>query len=247
VLLDSLAALAHRWDRTGCGPVTHDVTCEAEPVGRRRTLLLAVALVDVVALVAVAVWWFVLRDDGKTVPAAEAAAALDRIVEAAPSDENSDLDVCPLGEVEDAISALGLDGDALARRSQQVRVGEESYAVQPGVACYAEDEPEDPDDELGVGLQAARAPVGGREESLERGLPGGDLTIEGEPERHHDGTVLRFCWQVPEERRLCAAEWVHDQADLAISLYTSADRTSDEVSEALNDLLPEIIGSLAER
>jgi hypothetical protein len=84
---------------------------------------------------------------------------------------------------------------------------------------------------------------------LEDSFPDANVEV-GDAEQHEGGTIYSYCFE-PDDQSLalpgCGADWVHEDADIAIGLnYTTDEGDPQAAIDALQDLLPDMVDALAD-
>lgn len=83
---------------------------------------------------------------------------------------------------------------------------------------------------------------------LEDSFTNGDLEV-GDAQDHDGGTIYPYCFELDESAGVsgCGADWVDEDADIAIGLNYSTDEGDPEAAvDALEELLPDLVNALAE-
>lgn len=241
----------------GFGPPGQSQSAPSSGEGRpgKTRHVSPVMIVSALVLIAVAVGVFVLTSGSDDALDAEGAAAgIAALVDDADFDEigQADLRRCPFGDVEELAVRVAdvldlsddvLDGDGAAgvEEADGSRHPALVWCRQTAILAPGSEGPT-----LGLSIDAGDLPRGDWEDFIEDSA-GDEVDLEfDDPEDFRGGVIHSYCGESPDGGIACGADWVHEDSDVVVGLsHTTDDDDPEPAVEALKQLLPDLVESLA--
>jgi hypothetical protein len=164
---------------------------------------------------------------------------------------NAELRRCPFGEQEDlnerVAGTLDLADDVIDGEAYQY-MSERFDDFPESLWCVSSaDLTTDATDN--IIYTASELPRDDYDRFLEDSFPEANVEV-GDEQDHKGGTIYPYCFE-PDDESLalpgCGADWVHEDADIAIGLnYTTDEGDADAAVDALEELLPDLVEALAD-
>ncbi len=215
-----------------------------------RALVVVVVVVAALAAVAVLAGWIVMRNgdpsDGPVV-----ARGLSRILDDVEYQSGTAvLDECPVLETDALLAAVGAHADvdpAVAEGEQSSFAYQETSTFPAGVFCnvFASAEAPLTSGAVAVSLSVTMTPLGGYGDFL-LGVFENETTDLGGVVEFRGGQVHPYCLTAADEQGQtgCGADWVHDEAQVAVGVYLAGERDEAAAVRAMEAVLPEVVAAL---
>jgi hypothetical protein len=214
-----------------------------------RSAVLVVVIVACVALVAAAGWG--LTRDGEPADAAVIARGLSVILDDVEYESGvATLDECPVLETSVLLTAVGsaTEVDSAVIDGERSSVAyQETSSFPAGVFCNAFAAADAPltSGAIAVSLSVTMTPLGAYEDFL-LGTFDNESTELGSVVEFRNGEVHPYCLSAADEEGQtgCGADWVHDEAQVAVGVYLAGERDESAAVAALEATLPEVVEAL---
>lgn len=246
------SSTSRRWGPlTGCDVARSGVP--AGDSGRRRdtgrSAVVVVVVVAVVAVVVLAVW--VVSRDGEPSDGATVSRGLSLILDDVEYESGvADLDECPVIETDVLLAAVGAQAEidpAVAEGDQSIVAYQETATFPAGVFCnvFAVDDAPLTRGAVAVSLSVTMTPLGDYDDFL-LGAFDNETTDLGGLVDFRGGQVHPYCLAAADEQGQtgCGADWVHDEAQVAVGVYLAGERDEAVAVSAVKAVLPEVVEAL---
>jgi hypothetical protein len=215
-----------------------------------RIALIIVVVAALVAGVAVLVGWVISRDDTPA-DGVVVARGLSRILDDVEYESGvAVLDECPVISTSALLAAVETAAridPAVAEGQQTTTAYQESSIFPAGVFCNAFAAEDAPlvSGAVAVSLSVTMTPLGSYGEFLLSVFDNESTELGGVVE-YRQGVVHPYCVTAADEQGQtgCGADWVHDEAQVAVGVYLAGERDETAAVRALEATLPEVVEAL---
>jgi hypothetical protein len=209
-----------------------------------------VAVVAVITVLAVLAAWAVDRN-GDPADGAVVARGLSLILDDVEYESGvALLDDCPVLDISVLLAAVAAEAEvdpAVADGEQSSTVYQEMATFPAGVFCNAFASADAPltSGAVAVSLSVTMTPLGGYGEFLVTAFENESTDLGGVVE-FRGGQVHPYCLTAADEQGQtgCGADWVHDEAQVAVGVYLAGERDEVDAVRALEATLPEVVAAL---
>lgn len=247
------SSTSRRWGPLTGRDVPDSGALTVGPVRHRdlgRSAVVVVVVVAVVAAAVVLVGWVVSRD-GEPSDGATVSRGLSRILDDIEYESGvADLDECPVLETDALLAAVGTQAeiDPVVAEGERSTVAYQETATFPaGVFCnvFAVEDAPLTRGAVAVSLSVTLTPLGDYDDFL-LGAFDNETTDLGGLVGFRGGQVHPYCLTAADEEGQtgCGADWVHDEAQVAVGVYLAGERDEAAAVRAVKAALPEVVEAL---
>lgn len=209
-----------------------------------------VVAVAVIAVVAVLVGWAVARTD-EPADGAVVARGLSVVLDELEYEAGvAFLDECPVLDTDVLLDVVGSQAEvdpAVADGDKSATAYTETATFPAGVFCnaFAAADAALTSGAVAVSLSVTMTPVGDYEDFL-RAAFDNESTELGDVIGLRGAQVYPYCVMAADEQGQtgCGADWVHDEAQVAVGVYLAGERDEAAAVRALEATLPEVVVAL---